>query len=96
MPMGGELGGAEIHEMHASHTGYAHEMGSPYKGDPVRQGYNEMGDGEYFADQARYAHGHANEMQGSRLIFEMVGSDVHEMPTPERRLSMEQYQRDWI
>ncbi|KAK4556953.1 hypothetical protein LTR86_005934 [Recurvomyces mirabilis] len=82
-PMGGELGGGEIHELTAPHKPFAQEMESPHKVDPNKAGYSEMGGGEYFGPGKGFAH----EMQGNdQPVYEMAGSDVHEMPTHERRL----------
>jgi hypothetical protein len=76
-PIGGELGGGEIHEMNAPYKPQAQEMDSPYKMDPNKHGYSEMEGGEYFGPGKNFAH----EMQGSGTeIYEMAGSDVHEMP----------------
>lgn len=81
-PIGGELGGGDIHELTAPHKPYAQEMESPYIMDPNKHGYSEMESGEYFGPGKDQAH----EMHGSeQLIYEMQGSDVHEMPTIERR-----------
>ncbi|KAK5115336.1 hypothetical protein LTR62_001536 [Meristemomyces frigidus] len=78
-PMGGELGGGEIHELTAPHKPFASEMESPHNKviDPNKAGYSEMGAGEeYFGPGKGFAH----EMQGSEgPVYEMVGSDVHEM-----------------
>lgn len=83
-PIGGELGGGEIHELTAPNKPYAQEMESPYKVDPNKAGYSEMEGAEYFGPGKGFAH----EMQGSEQpIYEMAGSDVHEMDTPERRNS---------
>lgn len=79
-PIGGELGGGEIHELNAPYAQRAAEMESPYKMDPNKHGYSEMEGGEYFGPGKNFAH----EMQGSHHpIYEMAGSDVHEMPTSE-------------
>ncbi|KAK5113564.1 hypothetical protein LTR85_010792 [Meristemomyces frigidus] len=80
-PIGGELGGGEIHELNAPYKQQAAEMDSPYKLDPNKAGYSEMDGGqEYFGPGKNFAH----EMQGSQQpIFEMPGSDVHEMPSHE-------------
>lgn len=81
-PIGGELGGGEIHELTAPHRPSAQEMDSPYKmGDPNKHGFSEMEGGEYFGPGKNFAH----EVPGSHQpIYEMAGSDVHEMPTPEQ------------
>lgn len=72
----GELGGGEIHELTAPYKSNAQEMDSPYRVDPNKHGYSEMEGGEYFGPGKGYAH----EMQGSQqAIYEMAGSDVHEM-----------------
>ena len=53
-------------------------MDSPYKMDPNKHGYSEMqGSQEFFAPKNT-----PSEMHGSTPIYEMAGSDVHEMPTP--------------
>ncbi|KAK4546905.1 hypothetical protein LTR36_001637 [Oleoguttula mirabilis] len=80
-PIGGELGGGEIHELNAPYKQQAQELDSPYKLDPNKAGYSEMdGGGEYFGPGKGFAH----EMPGSQQpIFEMQGSDVHEMPSHE-------------
>ncbi|KAK1086626.1 hypothetical protein LTR48_003397 [Friedmanniomyces endolithicus] len=76
-PIGGELGGGEIHELTAPHKPFAQEMESPHKIDPNKAGYSEMESGEYFGPGKGFAH----EMHGSGpAVFEMPGSDVHEMP----------------
>ncbi|KAK0966962.1 hypothetical protein LTR91_009537 [Friedmanniomyces endolithicus] len=76
-PIGGELGGGEIHELTAPHKPFAQEMESPHKIDPNKAGYSEMESGEYFGPGKGFAH----EMHGSGPdVFEMPGSDVHEMP----------------
>jgi len=81
-PIGGELGGGEIHELTAPHKPFAQEMESPHKVDPNKAGYSEMEGGEYFGPGKGYAH----EVDGSGpAIYEMAGSDVHEMPAPEHR-----------
>ncbi|CAK4030605.1 hypothetical protein DOTSEDRAFT_19656 [Lecanosticta acicola] len=78
-PMGGELAGAEVHEMNAPFQAPLSEMDSPYKVDPNKHGYSEMeGGGEYFGLRKD---GPA-EVHGSTPIYEMAGSDVHEMPAP--------------
>jgi len=89
-PMGGELGGGDIHEMNVPNTAYAHEMESRYKRDPSGHGYNEMEDG------GKGPYDYATEVPGSMPVFELPGNDVHEMPTPERRLSEQQDRREWI
>lgn len=82
-PMGGELGGGEIHELTAPHKPSAVEMESPYKHDPSKHGYSEMeGGGEYFAPGA--GKGGAHEVHGSTPIYEMAGSDVNEMHAPHQ------------
>lgn len=78
-PMGGELSGGEIHEMNAPYIPHAQELDSPYKMDPNKAGYSEMEGGEYFGPGK---HGPA-EVHGSTPIYEMAGSDVHEMPVPQ-------------
>ena len=85
-PMGGELGGGEIHELNAPQKHHAQEMDSPHRMDPNRAGYSEMEGEEYFGP-GKIGRGYATEVQGDTPIFEMVGSGVHEMPTPERRPS---------
>lgn len=87
-PMGGELSGAEIHEMNAPWVAPPQEMDSPYKADPNKIGYSEMEGGEYFGPNGN--HGQPAEMHGDTPIYEMAGSDVHEMPAstwihPEKR-----------
>ncbi|KAK3113889.1 hypothetical protein LTR53_008369 [Teratosphaeriaceae sp. CCFEE 6253] len=80
-PIGGELGGGEIHELTAPHKPFAQEMESPHKIDPNKAGYSEMEGGEYFGPGKNYAH----EVDGSGpAIYEMAGSDVHEMPAHEQ------------
>ncbi|KAK4635906.1 hypothetical protein CLAFUW4_01572 [Fulvia fulva] len=79
-PMGGELGGGDIHELNAPYKQQAQEMDSPYKVDPNKHGYSEMEGGEYFGPSK----GAPAEMHGSAPIYEMAGSDVHEMPAGER------------
>lgn len=83
-PFGGELSGndSEIHEMNAPYVQQAQEMDSPYKMDPNKAGYSEMGNGEYFGPGKGFAH----EMEGSRgEVFEMPGSEVQEMAGTEVR-----------
>ncbi|EME87831.1 uncharacterized protein MYCFIDRAFT_148442 [Pseudocercospora fijiensis CIRAD86] len=76
-PINGELGGGEIHELAPAKIPQAQEMDSPYKVDPNRHGYSEMqGSHEAFAPKDG-----PSEMHGSTPIYEMAGSDVHEMPT---------------
>lgn len=78
-PMGGELAGneSEIHELNAPYMQRPQEMDSPYKMDPNKAGYSEMGGGEYFGPGKNFAH----EMEGSReQIYEMPGSEVQELP----------------
>ncbi|KAH9842094.1 putative peptidase A1 family protein [Teratosphaeria destructans] len=75
-PMGGELGGGDIHEMSAPQKQHAQELDSPYRLDPNKAGYSEMGGSESLGPGKGYAH----EMQGDGSeIYEMPGSDVHEM-----------------
>ncbi|KAK4506800.1 hypothetical protein PRZ48_000533 [Zasmidium cellare] len=81
-PMGGELGGGEIHELNSTHKPFAQEMESPFKMDPNKHGYSEMDGGEFYGPNAK---NQAAEMHGDTPVFEMPGSDVHEMPTPEVR-----------
>lgn len=78
-PMGGELGGGEIHELNSTHKPFAQEMESPYRMDPNKHGYSEMDGGEFYGPNKGVHH----EMQGSTPVFEMMGSEVQEMPTPE-------------
>lgn len=80
-PIGGELGGGEIHELNSRQKPLPQEMDSPYKMDPNNHGYSEMEGGEYYGP----GKGVPAEMHGSVPIYEMAGSDVHEMPTPEIR-----------
>lgn len=83
-PMGGELGGGEIHELTAPHKQQAQEMDSPYKVDPNKHGYSEMeGGAEFFAPSK----GVPAEMRGETPIYEMAGSDVQELPAPRVNLS---------
>lgn len=86
-PIGGELGGGDIHEMPVGRKLSAAEMDSPYKADPNQHGYNEMAGGEYFASGKYYRYS-VTEMDGTRPIYEMSGSDAYQMPTPERRPSV--------
>lgn len=79
-PMGGELGGGEIHELNSQHKPFAQEMDSPYKMDPNKHGYSEMDGGQYYGPNGK---GGAAEMHGSTPIYEMQGSEVQEMPTPD-------------
>lgn len=79
-PMGGELGGAEVHELNAPYY-QRQELDSPHGADPNKHGYSEMEGGGYFAP----GKGVPAEMNGSTPIFEMAGSDVHEMPANHRR-----------
>ena len=72
-PMGGELGDGEIHEMPRDE--YRPELDSPYKVNPNNIGYSEM------EGVAKY---HPAEM-GSTPLYEMAGSDVHEMPARTSR-----------
>ncbi|KAF2765403.1 acid protease [Teratosphaeria nubilosa] len=76
----GELGGGDIHEMSAPQKQHAQELDSPYRLDPNKAGYSEMGGGEDLGPGKGYAH----EMQGDgSQIYEMAGSDVHEMAGSE-------------
>ena len=73
-----ELGGGEIHEAYAPHKEHPQEMDSPFKLDPNQSGYAEMGgSGGYFAPGRG-----PSEVHGDTPVFEMQGSDVHEMPVP--------------
>lgn len=75
-----ELGDAEIRELEAPHVKRAQEMDSPHKVDPSGHGYSEMGGGgDYFGPGKGYSH----EVEGDTGIYEMPGSDVHEMPTAD-------------
>lgn len=87
-PMGGELGGEERYELNVPQKTHAQEMDSPYRLDPNQAGYSEMEGADYYGPNAaaKYEYGGASEMSG-RPVFEMAGSDVQEMPTPERRPS---------
>ncbi|KAK5136542.1 hypothetical protein LTR08_002886 [Meristemomyces frigidus] len=79
-PIGGELGGGEIHELTAPNRMPMVELDSPYRTDPNKVGYSEMEGGEYFGPGKNFAH----EMQGSeQAVYEMQGSDVHEMGAGE-------------
>ncbi|KAK6434036.1 hypothetical protein LTR95_009779 [Oleoguttula sp. CCFEE 5521] len=82
-PIGGELGGGEIHELTAPHKPYAQELDSPHKIDPNKAGYSEMdggrGEAGYFGSDGKYAVAH--EMEGRSAIYEMPGSDVQELGT---------------
>lgn len=79
-PYGGELSSESgIHEMHAPFKSSAAEMDSPQITDPNKVGYNEMegeGDVEYFGKMGRLG---THEMQGDTPIYEMPGSEVHEL-----------------
>ena len=84
-PIGGELGGGDIHEMpHQGHI--VQEIDGPYGGDPNKIGFSEMegqayfGHGKGFANEmpANYA---VYEMDGKNYdVYEMAGSEVQEMP----------------
>ncbi|KXT03961.1 hypothetical protein AC578_9294 [Pseudocercospora eumusae] len=77
-PVKGELGGGEIHELAPAKPPVAQEMDSSDKTDPKKHGYSEMqGSQEFFAPKNT-----PSEMHGSTPIYEMAGSDVHELPTP--------------
>ncbi|KAI5369338.1 Putative aspartic peptidase A1 family, aspartic peptidase domain superfamily [Septoria linicola] len=85
-PIGGELGGSEIHELTAPHKIHPQEMDSPYRvDDPNKHGYFEMEstNTEFFAPSK----GVPAEMRGETPIYEMAGSDVSEMPAPRVNLS---------
>jgi hypothetical protein len=81
-PMGGELGGGEIHELTAPHKEAPKEMDGAYNADPNKYGYSEMGDGtgEFFAPSK----GVPAEYRGSTPIYEMPGSDVHEIGSSQQ------------
>lgn len=79
-PMGGELGGGEIHELTAPHKNAPAEMDSPYRTDPNKVGYSEMEGAGYFGP----GKGGAHEMHGDQPVFEMEGSAVQELG-PGRR-----------
>lgn len=85
-PMGGELAGEERFELNAPQKVHAQEMDSPYKMDPNKAGYSEMEGADYYGPGGK---GYAmQEMDGrgtGRPVFEMPGSEVSEMPVPERR-----------
>ena len=84
-PIGGELGGGEIHEVPAPHKEQPQEMDSPYRVDPNKHGYSEMEstNTEFFAPSK----GVPAEMRGETPIYEMAGSDVQELPAPRVNLS---------
>lgn len=85
-PIGGELGGGEIHELTAPHKEAPAEMDSPYHvADPNKHGYSEMESSgtEFFAPSK----GVPAEMRGETPIYEMAGSDVQELPAPRVNLS---------
>ncbi|EGP92211.1 unnamed protein product [Zymoseptoria tritici ST99CH_1A5] len=86
-PFGGELGGdGEIHEMNGAHKQLPQELGAPYRVDPNKHGYSEVGGGgEFFAP----AKGVPAEMRQGTPIYEMAGSDVQELPASTHRPSME-------
>jgi hypothetical protein len=71
-PIGGELGGGDIHELphHGRHL--VHEIDGPYGGDPNKIGYSEM------EGQAYFGHGKdfASEMPAHQPVYEMAGSEV--------------------
>lgn len=81
-PIGGELGGGEIHELNTTYKLPPQEMDSPYKVDPNKHGYSEMGveHGEFFAPSK----GVPAEIRNNTPIYEMAGSDVHEIGTSQQ------------
>lgn len=78
-PMGGELGGGEVHEMHVPPKRMP-ELYSPHNVDPNKHGYSEMEGQEYYGP----GKGYAVEMHGEPVYYEMPGSDVHEMGAGRR------------
>lgn len=78
-PIGGELGGdGAIHEADPTTKTPPQELGSQLR-DPSKHGFSEMDGGEAYGTGKGWAH----EMEGAdHPIYEMPGSDVHEMPVP--------------
>lgn len=77
-PMGGELGGGEIHELTAPNKPYANELDSQQSlTDPNKAGYSEMeGGGYHGGGKSPYV----QELQGSQgQVYEMPGSEVQEL-----------------
>jgi hypothetical protein len=77
---GDELAGEPIHEMTAAERVKAQELEALNAG---KTGYSEMdAGGEYYAPGGKLV-SPAAEMPGHDTIYEMPGSDVHEMPAPQ-------------
>ncbi|TKA74751.1 hypothetical protein B0A49_02254 [Cryomyces minteri] len=71
----GELDSGAVHEMFAPHKQAYHEMHAPYKTDlPAEMGGNGSG---YFEGNVPGR----TEVEGSTPVFEMPGSEAHEMTT---------------
>ena len=75
-PFGGELGGGDIHEMPHQGRQWVQEMHSSSGADPRKVGYSEMEGQPYFW----HGKGFANEMPANHAVYEMSGTDVHELP----------------
>ena len=73
-PIGGELAYNGLHEL-AIAPKRIPEMDGPFNGRPSRHGYNEIEGCREFYGKYPYV----NEANGSEPVFEMAGSDVHEM-----------------
>ena len=71
-PMGGELGGGDIHELphHGRHL--VQEIDGRYGGDPNKIGYSEMEGQAYFG----HGKGFASEMPAHQPVYEMAGPEV--------------------
>jgi hypothetical protein len=75
-PIGGELGGGDIHEMPHQGRQWLQEMHGSRGGDPRKVGYSEMEGQPYFG----HGKGFANEMPANHAVYEMSGSEIHELP----------------
>lgn len=72
---GGELGGGDIHEMPHQGRQWIQEVHGRSGGDPRGLGYSEMAGQPHFGD----GKGFASEMPANHAIYEVAGSDVHEL-----------------
>ena len=83
-PIGGELGSTEIHELNPSARTFPLEMAAPgdKPSDLNARGYAEMPNAAnpYAAQDVAGASEMQGEGPGGGNVFEMHGSDVHELP----------------
>lgn len=73
-PFGGELGGGDIHELPHQGRQWVQEVDGSY--DPNKVGFSEMEAQAYFG----HGKGFASEMPANNAVYEMSGSEVHELP----------------